>query len=243
VVKWFLLTFMFCSSSFIIHADAVVISGQPGPLLNERHFLENGLDRSLKNRNLFKRLNRNERVYWIVFNCSRKKRGGYSEEILNEYTEKANKENISVIVMNSSKAFTKWLNAHSLTSDSTVKISRFHYYGHATLGNLAIGYVNSKIWNKWASKKLRIGKILPDCFSDSAEINLVGGCRTAIAPRYLGKKSVADRMIHLTNGKIYASDVRVFYPGGPVSDKTLVKKNNGKIITVDGNKMKRIHKD
>ena len=52
----------------------------------------------------------------------------------------------------------------------------------------------------------------------------------------LSKKSVADKFLHKTNGVVLASDVRVYYPGGPVSDKTLVKKNNGQIVIFKGTK-------
>ncbi len=81
-----------------------------------------------------------------------------------------------------------------------------------------------------------MNKLKSTAFTDSAMVNVVGGCRTALPPNYIRNKSVAEQFQRLTSGKIFASDVRVYYPGGPVSDKTLVRKNNGNIIEFQGNK-------
>jgi hypothetical protein len=225
------------SSSILSAKDGIVISGQPGSLANKKHFLENGLDRCLKYRNAFKRENRKEKVTWLIFNSGNIHRGGYPEDILKEYTEKAEKENIEVVILNSSNKIVNFMNRKSTFDDSLNLISRLHYYGHATPGKLEIGYVNNRFYNKIISKKLNIEKINATCFSDSAVINVVGGCRTAIRGGLFFKKSVAEKLMPLTNGKIIATDVRVFYPGGPVSDKTLVKKNSGNIIEVQGRKI------
>ena len=221
------------SQSFAI--DGIVISGQPGPLLNKKHFLENGLDRCLKIRNAYKRENKNEKVVWIVFNSNNPRRGGYTKEDLAEYSIKSKNENIELIIVSSGNELVKFLNSRIHYSDSKSFISKLHYYGHATPGHLEIGFINNRFWNKLISKEIPIKKINPYCFSDSAIINVVGGCRTSIKS-VLSKKSVADKFLHKTNGVVLASDVRVYYPGGPVSDKTLVKKNNGQIVIFKGTK-------
>ena len=221
------------SQSFAI--EGIVIRGQPGPLLNKKHFLENGLDRCLKIRNAYKRENKNEKVVWIVFNSNNPRRGGYTKEDLAEYSIKSKNENIELIIVLSGNELVKFLNSRIHYSDSNSFISKLHYYGHATPGHLEIGFINNRFWNKLISKEIPIKKINPYCFSDSAIINVVGGCRTSIKS-VLSKKSVADKFLHKTNGVVLASDVRVYYPGGPVSDKTLVKKNNGQIVIFKGTK-------
>jgi hypothetical protein len=225
-------------NSEIFAKDGIVISGQPGPLINNKHFLENGLDRCLKIRNALKRDNKNEKVVWIIFNSNNPRRGGYSKEDLAEYLIKAENENIEIIYVKSGNELVEFLNSRANCTDSSSLISKLHYYGHATPGYLEIGYVNKRFWNKLISKTIPIKKINPNCFSDSAIINIVGGCRTSIKS-VLTKKSVADKFLDKTNGLVIASNVRVYYPGGPVSDKTLVKKNNGQILFFKGTKNER----
>lgn len=216
--------------------DGIVISGQPGPMLNKKHFLENGLDRSLKLRNAYTRDSTNEKVIWVIYNSNGPKKGGYPDSILHYYKNRAQVEGIEVCIVNSNRELLSIFNSRINLGDSITPFSKFHYYGHATLGKLEIGYINGLIWNKLFSAEFPIKKLPPESFSEDAIIDVVGGCRTALRPKFLNKKSVAEKLQALTNGKIYASDVRVFYPGGPVSDKTLVKKNNGNIIELQGNK-------
>ena len=151
---------------------------------------------------------------------------------------KAENENIEIIYVKSGNELVEFLNSRVNCTDSSSLISKLHYYGHATPGYLEIGYVNKRFWNKLISKTIPIKKINPNCFSDSAIINIVGGCRTSIKS-VLTKKSVVDKFLNKTNGLVIASNVRVYYPGGPVSDKTLVKKNNGQILFFKGTKNDR----
>jgi hypothetical protein len=214
--------------------DAIVISGQPGPMLNKKHFLENGLDRSLKLRNAFQRDACSEQVVWVIYNSGDPDKGGYPDSILQFYLAQAASENIEAVVVNSGNDLIELINERADTSITDAKFSKLHYYGHATLGNLEVGYINGKFWNKLFSDRFDIRKLEPTIFSDSALVDVVGGCRTALPPNYFRNKSVAEQFQPLINGKILASDVRVYYPGGPVSDKTLVKKNNGNIIEFQG---------
>ena len=214
--------------------DAIVISGQPGPMLNKKHFLENGLDRSLKLRNAFQREQSNEKVIWVIYNSENPDKGGYPDSILQLYLAQAVTENIEVVVVNSGNDLIELINDRADTSVVNAKFSKLHYYGHATLGNLELGFINGYFWNKLFSHRLNVNKIDSASFSDNAIIDLVGGCRTALPPNYIRSKSVAEQFQPLIKGKILASDVRVYYPGGPVSDKTLVKKNNGNIIEFQG---------
>ncbi len=236
-MKWFKVIIFLSLSSWTwsnLPNDAIVISGQPGPMLNKKHFLENGLDRSLKLRNAFQREQSNEKVTWVIFNSGNPEKGGYPDTILQIYLAQAAAENIEVVVLDSGNDLIELINDRADTSAVNAKFSKLHYYGHATLGNLEMGFVNGYFWNKLFSDRLNVNKLDSSSFSDNALIDLVGGCRTALPPNYIRSKSVAEQFQPLINGKILASDVRVYYPGGPVSDKTLVKKNNGNIIEFQG---------
>ncbi len=216
--------------------DAIVISGQPGPMLNKKHFLENGLDRSLKLRNAFQREQSSEKVVWVIYNSGNPEKGGYPDSILQSYITLAAAENIETVVVNTSEDLITLMNDRKDSTSTNIKFSKLHYYGHATLGNLEIGFINGYFWNKLFSDRLNIRKLEAAIFSDTATIDLVGGCRTALPPNYFRNKSAAEQFQPLINGKILASDVRVYYPGGPVSDITLVKKNKGNIIEFQGTK-------
>jgi hypothetical protein len=233
-----LLIYLF--ASFFLRAsfppDAIVISGQPGPMFNKKHFLENGLDRSLKLRNAFQKVESTEKVVWVIYDSGNSKRGAYPDSILQNYIALAKIDNIETLVVRNNKDLLKTINSRTDSTDNEDKFSKLFYYGHATLGNLEIGFVNGYFWNKLFSTKLNVNKLKSAAFTDSAMVNVVGGCRTALPPNYFRKKSVAEQFQRLTCGKIFASDVRVYYPGGPVSDKTLVRKNNGNIIEFQGNK-------
>lgn len=236
-MKTIAITIYLCITSWVLSNlpnDAIVISGQPGPMLNKKHFLENGLDRSLKLRNAFQREQSNEKVVWVIYNSGNSEKGGYPDSILQIYLAQAAAEHIETRVVNSGNDLIELINNRADSSLTTAKLSKLHYYGHATLGNLEVGFVNGVLWNKLFSDRLKVHKLDSMSFSDSATIDLVGGCRTALAPNFIRNKSVAEQFQPIINGKILASDVRVFYPGGPVSDKTLVKKNNGNIIEFPG---------
>lgn len=231
---------IFLFASFFLRAsfpfDAIVISGQPGPMFNKKHFLENGLDRSLKLRNAFQKAESAEKVIWVIYDSGNPKRGAYPDSILQNYVLLAATENIETLIVHNEEDLITLMNSRADSTLEKDKFSKLFYYGHATLGNIEIGFVNGKIWNKLYSAKLKVNKLKSTAFTDSAMVNVVGGCRTALPPNYIRNKSVAEQFQRLTSGKIFASDVRVYYPGGPVSDKTLVRKNNGNIIEFQGNK-------
>lgn len=63
---------------------------------------------------------------------------------------------------------------------------------------------------------------------------IVGGCRTAVSG-FFEDSNVTQFSEKLdSKSTVYGSDVRVYYPGGIVSDSELVKKNNGKIVEKKG---------
>ena len=237
--KYFTLNFytllflcFFFLSDFIFPQTGLILSGQPGHLKNKRHFLENGLDRALTLKRVYEKKSGKNKVLWIIFNSKFKFKGGCKDSLIREYVTKANYENIDVVIVNSRKKINRII--ESFVS-STNKIRDFYYIGHAKLGELCPGYINEKFYSQPFRNRLKTDKWSSEAFCDSASINLVGGCRTAV-PKFVNSLSAAGCMSHLTNGNIYASNVKVFYPGGPVSDLTLLKKNNGQIIIIQGKK-------
>lgn len=232
---WIAIIVCFTHPVMSLSRDGIVLSGQPGPHNNQKHFLENGLDRC-------KRLQKNsfagEKVVWYVFNSGNEKRGGYNDSLLQVYIDSAKSHTIEVVVIKNNKAFLADVNSRSV-GDTLQKVRHFYYFGHSTLGHLEMGYVNGFFLNKLISKQLLINRLEPEAFSSSSVINVVGGCRTAL-PTKMGGKSVAEKLAPLAGEKVLASNVRVFYPGGPVSDKTLVRKNNGQVVELKGlNAVKR----
>jgi hypothetical protein len=215
--------------ALVFSRDGIVLSGQPGPHNNQKHFLENGLDRCQR---LKKKVVAGEKVVWYVFNSGNEKRGGYNDSLLKVYTDSAKAEAIEVVIIKNNRDIASDMNRRSI-GDTLQKVRYFYYFGHSTLGHLEMGYVNGFFINKLFSKSLRIHLLEPLAFCSSSVINVVGGCRTAL-PTKMGGKSVAEKLAPLAGDKVVASNVRVFYPGGPVSDKTLVRKNNGNVIELKG---------
>ncbi len=117
-------------------------------------------------------------------------------------------------------------------------VSNFVYVGHATPGDLDIGFEDHGNWNMWTNETLDVGDFNKEAFSENSNANLVGGCRTAVDGNLPGERSVAEQMADKVGGVVKASNVRVYYPGGIVSDKALVSKNNGQIITIQGRNRK-----
>lgn len=213
--------------------EGIVISGQPGDHGNKLHFLENGLDRAKKMQKKFNKQGNGEKATWIVYNGGGE--GGYDTKTLNDYQKQAADVGVTMQVVSSSDDIVNYVNdktgEDSRTNDL---VSNFAYIGHATPGDLDVGFVGHDMMNMMTSETLNVSNFNAGAFALDADINLVGGCRTAISP-FLGK-SVAEKMATKigANGQVRASDVRVFYPGAVVSDKTLVAPNKGTIVIIHG---------
>ncbi|WP_165372191.1 DUF6443 domain-containing protein [Emticicia agri] len=208
--------------------EGIVVSGQPGKHDNKTHFLANGLDRA--KRALNKRQSDEEKVTWLIYNDNSTKYG-HDKKMLASYKEQAKKLGIDVQVVNNSEDITKYVNektgGDSRTND---KITSFYYVGHATPGDLEVGYQNS------SSDYLEVSDFKSSAFASGAWINLVAGCRTAVDGDKFFEKSVVDQFIEKVDKKstVNGSDVRVQYDGGVKTDQELLKANNGQIITKKG---------
>ena len=86
------------------------------------------------------------------------------------------------------------------------------------------------------NETLNVLKFKSTAFSANSNANLVGGCRTAIKGNLFFESSVASQMAKKVGGTVKASSVRVYYPGGIVSDKQLVQHNHGEIVVFKGKK-------
>lgn len=206
--------------------EGIVVSGQPGHHKNKKHFLINGLEKAEAAMN--HRQDKNEQVTWIIYNDGSEE-NGHDPKMLQEYRKLAEEKGINVKVVNDVDDIVDYVNNKNGKNDSRKNdlITSFYYVGHATPGDLDAGYPNENFE--------------PDDFKSSAfasgcHVNLVGGCRTAIPGTWEDSAVTQFKEILDDKSRVYGTDVRVFYPGGKVSDEKLVEKNKGKIISKKGEK-------
>jgi RHS repeat-associated protein len=210
--------------------EGIVVSGSPGNHNNKTHFLENGLDRAMSAKNHVKK--KGESVTWLIYNDSKK---GFNEKDLNDYINKAKAAKINVKVVNKVKDIISYINKKDgdKAPRDKDKISSFYYVGHATPGDLDVGYQGS-------GEDFDPSDLNSEAFAIGCHVNVNGGCRTAVSDNYIiyEEKSVVEQFAEILDetSTIYGSDVRVYYPGGKVSDKDLLKKNNGNLVKRKGKK-------
>ncbi len=224
--------YMYCAGNPINMVDVngeegLVVSGSPGNHKNREHFLINGLNRAL---NIKGKTKNAEKVTWIVYND---KKNGYDRKTLDTYFAKAKKQGINTIEFSESKDIVDYVNIkEGNNSRDEDKISNFVYLGHSTIGTFEVGYEGS-------NQSFKAKDFNASAFEKSAEINLVGGCRTAVNRTFLGltlSKSLVQQFSEILskNATIYGSSTRVYYSGGVISDKKLLNKFGGSIIEKKG---------
>ena len=209
--------------------EGIVVSGSPGNHTNKRHFLENGLDRAQKSKSHYKRSR--EQTTWFIYNDPQ---NPTPDKLIKEYTNKAKKKGINVKVVTNVDDITNYINKkNGKKSRDKDRISSFYYLGHATPGDLDVGYQGS-------GENFDPGDLDASAFCSGAYVDVVGGCRTAINDMFLGiiklESSVVDQFAKILDEKslILGSDVRVYYPGSVVSNSTLLSKNKGNEIKKNG---------
>ncbi|MDR0938378.1 MAG: hypothetical protein LBN29_03335 [Mediterranea sp.] len=207
--------------------EGIVVSGSPGDHKNKDHFLVNGLDRA---RLVQSRTEKGEVTTWLIYND---KKNGFDKKTLDKYTDIAKKAGIAVKVVNNTEDIIDYVNNKTgNNSRDGDKVSNFYYIGHATPGDLDVGYQGT-------GQSFDATDLRGSAFKDNTFINLVGGCRTAVDDTFLGipvENSVVTQFSKVLSPRstIQGSNVRVFYSGGVVRDANLLKKNNGKVITAKG---------
>lgn len=207
--------------------EGIVVSGQPGGHKNKEHFLANGLDRAQAAQS---RAAEGEGVTWIIYNDGSKE-SGHDSKMLGEYIEKAAELGITVKEVSDSDDIVDYVNNKNGDDDARGddQVSSFYYVGHATPGDLEVGYGSGDY--------VEASDFDGDAFSSGAWINVVGGCRTAVDGDKPFEKSVVDQFVDKVDSKssVHGSDVRVYYPGGVVKGNRLVKYTNASGDKINGN--------
>ena len=205
--------------------EGIVVSGQPGDHKNKQHFLANGYAKALAAQG--KVQDKNEKVTWIVYNDGSES-AGHSPAQLKEYRKKAEKAGINFKVVDKVDDIVDYINNKN-GGDSRKKdrISSFYYVGHATPGDLDVGYAGS-------GENFEPDDLNSDAFRSGAWVNCVGGCRTSVPGLF--EDSVLTQFAEILDelSTISGVDVRVFYSGGVQSDSEIAKKNKGTISSKKG---------
>ncbi len=230
--KYFWMTpYAYCANNPVKYVDpdgreGITVSGSPGNHKNKRHFLENGLDRAKQAKTHFQR--KGEVSTWIIYND---KINGYSSALINEYKKKAAKAGINVKVVSEVKEITDYVNnKNENNTREKDKITSFYYLGHATPGDLKVGFNGT-------GEDFDPSDFKAEAFSSGTFVDVVGGCRTAINWGVgLFDPSIIKQFSKILDKKsvIRGSDVRVQYNGGVMTDEQLVKENNGNIVIING---------
>ena len=215
--------------------EGIVISGSPGDHENRLHFLINGLDRAKAAQG---RAEKGEGTTWLIYNDKEK---GFNQKDLGKYTALAQEAGINVQVVSEVGDIVDYINDKTGgDSRSNDQISSFYYVGHSTPGDLDVGYAGT-------GQNFDPSDLNSSAFKSDAWVNVVGGCNTAIdhtklfnfiPTPFTFEKSIIRQFADILDKKstIHGSNVTVFYPGGVARDQKLLEKNNGKIITIHGNR-------
>jgi RHS repeat-associated protein len=227
--------YVFCNNSTnnIVDTEGkegIVVSGSPGDHINKEHFLVNGLDRAKAAKKHTQR--KGEIVTWIIYDDPTEGQG-YSYEQLIDYRAKAEAAGIHMMVVTDVDEIVDYVNEKNggdlsdPGSRARDKITSFYYVGHAYPGDLWIGY-------KGSNENFEPDDFEPEAFSNGCHVNLVGGCRTAIADWF--EDSAVEQFSEILDktSNVYGSNVKTYYPGGVATDEELLKKNHGKIILSKG---------
>jgi RHS repeat-associated protein len=203
--------------------EGIVVSGSPGDHNNREHFLVNGLDRAKAAKKHTQR--EGEIVTWIIYDD---KENGYTTKQLKGFRKKAEAAGIQMRVVSDVDVLVDYVNdKNGGNSREKDQITSFYYVGHATPGDLDVGYSGS-------GEDFEPDDFDSDAFSSGCHVNLVGGCRTAIPGVFEDSNVTQFTEILDEKSTVYGSDVRVYYSGGVMSDSDLVKKNNGNIVEKKG---------
>lgn len=224
--QWSPYAFVFNSPLMFVDPDGregIVVSGSPGDHKNKEHFLVNGLYKANAAKNHFQR--EGEAATWIVYNDKEK---GFTQNQLDTYKAKAKKAGITMMVVSDVDDIVNYVNKKGGgDSRKNDPITSFYYVGHATPGDLDVGYGGT-------GENFEPDDFNRKAFSSGTHVNLIGGCRTTISGLFEDSNVTQFQEILDNNSNIYGADVRVYYNGGVMKDADLVKKNNGQIIKRQG---------
>jgi hypothetical protein len=207
--------------------EGIVVSGSPGNHKNE-HFLKNGLSKAIASQNHYQR--KGEKTTWIVYNGSK---NGYTDKELKSYRAKAKKAGITMKVVSNANDIVDYVN--NKTGDdsrSKDKITSFYYVGHATPGDLDVGWSGT-------GENFEPDDFSSEAFSSGTHVNVVGGCNTSVSGVFEDSVMTQFQEILDTLSNIYGSNVSVGYMGGVIPDEKLVKYKGTDGVQVDGEIIQR----
>jgi RHS repeat-associated protein len=211
--------------------EGIVVSGAPGDPdagghKNKEHFLINGLARAKEAKGHTQR--KGEGVTWIIYNGGGDK-AAQDPKMLAKYKKLAAKEGIAVMVVTDADEIVDYVNEKN-GGDSRSKdgITSFYYVGHATPGDLDVGYGGS-------GEDFDPDDLKSDAFSSGCYVDLVGGCRTAVPGTFEDSNVTQFQDLVDDKSTVKGSSVRVQYDGGVRNNSQLVKPNDGKVIKRTGN--------
>ncbi len=221
--QWSPYVFVFNSPLIYVDPDGregIVVTGSPGGHKNKSHFLVNGLYKAKASQKHYQR--KGEKTTWIVYNDPTEGQG-YTQKQIDKYTKKAAKHGITLKAVTDASDIVDYVNEKT-GGDSRKEdpVTSFYYVGHATPGDLDVGYGGT-------GENFEPDDFNSGAFSGGCHVNLVGGCRTTVPGWFEDSNVTQFQEILDENSKIYGTDVTVYYSGGVISDENLVKKNNGKI--------------
>jgi len=218
--------------------EGVIVVGQPGDHKVKNHFWVNAMDRAKKLQADYKKSGSKEQVTLMVYK-GKDGEGSYSNKQLAAFEKEATKAGLNFKAAESAEAIVDYVNdKNGGDTRSNDLVSNFMYFGHATPGDLNIGWVDHESSFSTLFGMSPKGELLDvtdfkkSAFSPNSNADLVGGCRTAVGG--IIDRSVVQQMADRIGGVVKGSDVRVYYPGGVVSDEQLVKYNNGNVVTIPG---------
>lgn len=215
--------------------EGIVVSGSPGNPNdgghgNQLHFLVNGLDRAKDAKKHTQR--KGEKVTWLIYNDPTSG-AGFDSRTLAKYKKEAAKLGINVIEVSSADQIVDYVNEKTGgDSRANDQVTSFYYVGHATPGDLDVGYAGS-------GDNFDPSDFNSDAFSSGTYVNLVGGCRTAVADWFEDSNVTQFQEILDNKSTIKGSDVRVDYPGGVRTDYQLTHYTDVDGKTVSGNVVER----
>lgn len=218
--------------------EGIIISGQKGDMNVKDHFLSNGLDRAKQVAKQFKKEGNGEKVTWFIYNGGGEH--GYSQKTIEEYQQKAAKYGIAIQVVDDANKIVEYVN-NKTGGDSRAqdKISNLFYLGHATPGDLDVGFDDHNKWNMMTNDKIEPSDFDSKAFDKGCLINVAGGCRTAVDGEWPGEKSVVDQFVKKVDptSTVKGSSKRVDYFDKNVdTDEQLSSRTGGTVIEKKGTK-------
>ncbi|WP_374163610.1 RHS repeat domain-containing protein [Arcticibacter sp. MXS-1] len=212
--------------------EGIVVIGQPGDHKNKNHFIDNGLARAKALAKEYKKAGNGEKATILVYK-GKDGSASFSDKQIASLEKSAGKAGVNVRVVESGDDVVDYVN-NKTGGDSRSEdlVSNFTYVGHATPGDLDIGWVNHGALTSAFSEELDVSQFNKSAFTSNSNADLVAACRTAV-PGII-ERSVAEQMADKVGGVVQGSNVRVQFDGGVRTNQQLLRSNNGRVVIIQG---------